>query len=202
MPYNINVPLANQRLGASQPLLLQNTVAIDTVERVDHVPFDDATGFQGRHAKVSLAPVAAEPAFAGGLIGLYNFLNASTALQEIYVKRTAAATGTPFTAHRAFTPATPATHNTTNVNWFYLPCGYLVKFGQVDVVAGGTTINMNLGLAATENYNTIPYVYYCLSAQPTPNPHLIMTNLVAANFRLACDVAPKLAFWFSIGTVA
>ena len=202
MPYNINVPLANQRLSASQPLLLQNTIAIDTVERVDHIPFDDASGYEGMHAKVSLPPVAAEPVMGAGLLGMYNFLNASTALQEICIRRAGAVTSTPITAHRAYTAADPAHVAVLAINWFYLPCGYLVKFGQAVASGPAVVINMNLGLNATEQYNAIPYVYYCLSAQPTPNIHLIMTALAASQFSLYCDQPNKPVFWFSIGTVA
>lgn len=124
MPYN-DVPQAPQRFSATQPLIRENFNIIDASFQINHVDFAD--GDFGKHIKADFINSAAHPAVAGTDFTIYNFVNPTTANQELYVKRIggAGAAGTPFTA-KLWTPGTLS-------GWTYLPSGILLKYGFANV---------------------------------------------------------------------
>lgn len=60
MTFNPNVPQPNDKLAASQPVLLQNNQQLDAVFDVDHYKFSDGTSNRGFHKTVT-SPNAAIP---------------------------------------------------------------------------------------------------------------------------------------------
>lgn len=132
MPYDSNVPLAPQKLSASQPIMLGNFGAIQTVIQVDHVDFN--TSDQGKHERVSLPVQSPAPTFAAGEVGLYSFLNTRTAKNELYVNKLNQVTTTQIPATASILSVTSApTPNSTG--WTYLPSGILMKWGSATVTS-------------------------------------------------------------------
>src|SRR5947207_8562880 len=71
MAYN-NVPLANQRISDTQPLIQSNFQQIQTAISVNHVPIADVSGNQGKHNFVTFVPQAPSPVFVGTDEGMYS----------------------------------------------------------------------------------------------------------------------------------
>jgi hypothetical protein len=118
MAYN-DTPLAAQAKNASQPLIRQNFQILQAYLQVNHETLSGVAG-QGKHIKTELLNSAAHPLVAATDVTLYNFLNATTGLQELYVKRTGA----------GGIPGVPMTASLNAVNgWTYLPSGLLMKWG-------------------------------------------------------------------------
>lgn len=152
-----DVPLSNQSLADTQNPIRQNFSTIDTAFEVDHVAYGAAG--QGQHAKVTLPVQAPAPAFAGGLLGLYNFLNATTAKNEMYIhKVTGAATAEiPFTASTLSANATPTQNDGF---WSYLPSGIKLQGGVFSGLAGGLN-SVNLVVAGIPAFNDLLTVLVC-----------------------------------------
>lgn len=128
MAYTTNVPLANQRISATQQPIQDNFIAIKTLIDVNHGTFGSAT--EGKHEKVTFPVQSPQPVFAGGDIGIYSFLNPSTAANELYVRRTSdPVTGIPFTA---------ASKNTAG--YTFLPSGILIQWRFLPVATQSTSL--------------------------------------------------------------
>jgi len=133
LAYTPNIPQATDRPSDSQSLMLANFTAIDTVNSINHVAFDDASGDQGKHKYISF-PVQATspltPPFVSGEVGMYSFLNAATNKNELYISKLNQATDTqiPFTASSLSLVSAPAANTS---GWSYLPSGLLIKWGMV-----------------------------------------------------------------------
>jgi hypothetical protein len=130
MPYDPNSPAANQLLSVSQPIIQGNFAIIDTSFQVNHVAFNGGTD-NGKHKYVELPVQLASPpiVFPAGEIAAYSFLNAITAVNELYVNKTNQATVVqiPATASILSTSSNPGLNVT---GWTYLPSGILLKWGQ------------------------------------------------------------------------
>ena len=145
MPAYNDTPTAAQRISASQSLIQTNFASLSTVNDVNHVPITDAQA--GKHIKVDFTNSATHPAVSATDVLLYNYDNALTAQQELYVKRTGAlaTAGVPFTARGG-----------TTVGWTYLPSGLLMKWGFGSATAGLYTYTFPVGAtipAFTTIYN-------------------------------------------------
>jgi len=125
--YNANVPQSTDLLSQSQSDLLNNFIAIQTLIDVNHVDF--ASGDQGKHKFITFPVQSPAPTFAAGEEGLYNFLNATTVQNELYVHKQTGATTVeiPFTASILSTNSAPIVNSG---GWTYLPSGILMKFGH------------------------------------------------------------------------
>ncbi len=131
--YNSLIPQPTDQPSVSQNQLLLNFGAIMDLIDVDHVDFQ-AVG-AGWHNKVTLPVQDPAPTFAAGNIGLYNFLDPVTAVNELYFENQLGV-ASPISSSLLSTDSTP---NNDVPGWFYLPCGMLVKFGS-GVATGSTTI--------------------------------------------------------------
>ncbi len=127
MAWNQNIPQPTDQLAASQADILNNFQALQTLIDVNHVDF--ASGDQGKHKFVTFPVQAPAPAFAAGEEGLYNFLYATTAKNELFVHKQTGATTVdiPLTASILSTSSAPALNTG---GWTYLPSGLLLKFGN------------------------------------------------------------------------
>ena len=123
MPTYNDTPQATEARNATQPLIRQNFTSISTTLDVNHGGITAATDF-GKHIKVDLTNIIAEPTAIAGQLVSYNFLNVITGKQELYVKRNGE-TGVPITARGG-----------TTTGWTYLPSGLILKWGT-DLAAAG-----------------------------------------------------------------
>lgn len=141
MPITTNVPLPNQSLATSQPLIQGNFVTIEAAFIQDHVDYG-ITG-QGKHNQVTFPVQASAPSYLNGEVGLFNLLNSNTSADELYVAK-----GT--------NPGIAFTASLQNTNgWSYLPSGILLKWGTAGVSgSGNTTITFPTG-ATYPAFNSI-----------------------------------------------
>jgi hypothetical protein len=131
--YNSLIPQPTDQPSVSQNQLLLNFGAIMDLIDVDHVDF--AAIGAGWHNKVTLPVQSPAPTFAVGNLGIYNFLDPITAVNELYFENQLGV-ATPISASLLSTDPTP---NNDVPGWFYLPSGMIVKFGSA-VANGSTTI--------------------------------------------------------------
>jgi hypothetical protein len=123
MALNI-VPVASQTLASSQPQIQQNFTVLDTSFSQNHVPYNDASGYEGKHALVQFNPftTGSVPATSVGDVSLYNIIPSApyplTGVQELFLVKSDGATSIPITA------SVQAAEG-----WCYLPSGVLIKWG-------------------------------------------------------------------------
>jgi hypothetical protein len=111
----IDVPLTGQNLDQTRNPIRNNFLSVNNAFLVDHVTYN-ATG-AGKHNKVTLPNQATAPTFAPPEVGIYNFVNATSAINELYISKS---DGTQV----------PSTASAQNINgWTYLPSGLLLKWG-------------------------------------------------------------------------
>jgi len=132
-----NVPVPGQSLGASRGLINTNFSTIDTAFSVDHVPYNDGSGNQGQHNKITFPVQSSAPSFIAGVDGLYNLTSTLTSLNELFIHRQsfAGSVDLPFTASILST----STPGNISAGWTYLPSGILIKWG-VSLNANGSTV--------------------------------------------------------------
>jgi len=132
--YQETKPLATDKLSDSQADIANNFTAIKALVDVNHETFNSGASPEGKHIKADFTNSATHPAVAATDVLLYNYLNALTAQQELYAKRTGALAteGIPITAGSA-----------TSQGWTYLPSGIILKWGS-----STTPVSINLNGAA------------------------------------------------------
>lgn len=139
MAYNPSIPQPNDIPAQSQPQLLANFQAINTLVNVNHVAFDDPD--QGKHKWVSLPDQPSDPATTPTEVAIYGFTSAETSTTELAFRRTNNGSITLMTER----------NGTTN-GWTMLPSGLLMKWGTTNAT-GATNINANsFGKAFTTLY--------------------------------------------------
>jgi hypothetical protein len=127
-----NIPQAGQSLGSTRDLISQNFSVIDTAFSINHVPYNDPSGLQGKHPLVQFPVQTTIPAtITTGDISLYNKLPAApfptTGTNELFLVKANGTTTIPITAsHQATT------------GWTYLPSGILMKWGVTTTISGGS----------------------------------------------------------------
>ena len=169
MPYNQNILQASDKLKDSQPQLLGNFQAIKTLIDVNHVTFDDPSGNQGKHHKVSFPVQSPAPTFAAGEQGLYNlnYNNNLNTQNELFVhKLVNGGTGTsdiPFTASIMSQGAV----SQNMVGWTYLPSGILLRWWHQGLSNGVNIITLPGNASA---FNTIFTVIVCPWSTSTVDP--------------------------------
>ena len=142
MPYNPNIPQPTDIPAQSQPQLLANFQAINTLVNVNHVNFDDPD--QGKHKWVSLPDQIADPVTTPTEVAIYGFSSSETSKIELAFKRATA--GPPGEV------ILMTERNGTTNGWTMLPSGLLMKWGTNNAT-GATNINANaFGKAFTTLY--------------------------------------------------
>jgi hypothetical protein len=141
MPYNANVPLANQRITDTQAPIQGNFDNISSYVAVNHVPFGGAAG-EGKHQLVEMPVSGAAPIFAAGETGFYNLYNAMTNENEVFVVKYNSVTG-----ETQNVPMTAALTTQANGSGGYtvLPSGILIAWFQA-TGTGGTQITIPDGI--------------------------------------------------------
>ena len=113
-----NVPLTGQTLNQTRNPINQNFSVIDTAFSVDHVPYNEPSGNQGQHNKVTFPVQSPAPNFPAGDLGLFNATFPPTSVNELFVRKDS---GTAY-------PMTSSNNSSVN-GWTYLPSGLLLQWG-------------------------------------------------------------------------
>ncbi len=138
MPYNNNIPQANQPQDESQPLILQNFQNIDTIIGVNHQTFGQPG--EGKHKFLQMPEQGAPPATLANEGGLYTAQGAYSTVTELLFRRENNGASIPLT--EALLAASPG--------WTLLPSGLLVKWGNFDFApAGGSQKTGNWAVGPT-----------------------------------------------------
>lgn len=139
MSYNQNIPQPNDRIKDSQPELLANFQAIDTLVNINHIDFDDPSGNQGKHKWVAFPntiPPTYVPPVIPGEVTLFNTVSTDTLVNELTVitsdGREVAATASTLSLN-----PTPANGDG---GWTFLPSGFLMWFGTTTGVINANVI--------------------------------------------------------------
>lgn len=123
MPYNQNIPQANDALNNSQLDILNNYIAIQTFLDVNHNIFGDPN--EGKHKWVSFPEQGAGPATAVNETAVYAKQSTLTNVAELFVRKENNG------AEIEFTSSLQAANG-----WTRLPSGILLKWGSA--AANGT----------------------------------------------------------------
>jgi len=150
-----NVPVPGQSLGASRNLINANFATTDTAFSVDHVPYNDSSGGQGKHNRVSFPSQGSAPSFSSAEMGLFNIVNSTTTKNELYVHKITGAgtTNIPFTASTLSGNSAPASGASF---WTYLPSGFIMIKGSS---SGSGLVTINFASIGAPTLNQILGVF-------------------------------------------
>lgn len=151
MPYNNNIPQPTDRIKSSQNDLLQNFSSIYTVIGIDHVNFDDVSGNQGKHNKVTFPNYSTGGSPAASADEVKLFAKAVAGVTQLFILPE---TASSLTAERNITGNT----TTASSGEFQLPCGVKVKWGRATTGANGLGSLTYAGLGLTDFVT--PYAVY------------------------------------------
>jgi len=127
MAYNNAIPQPNDKLSVSQPQLLGNFQEIAALVAVNHQAFNQPPN-SGKHTLVQFLLQGVDPALTVGDLNLYNFNNATTTRNELYI---GLADGTKI-------PMTATNRSANGYTW--LPSGILLQWGTTTRAASATPI--------------------------------------------------------------
>lgn len=129
--YFNNIPQPSDDPSVSQAQFLSNFGSISSLINIDHVDFASANA--GKHAKVTFPVQSSTPTFLGTEYGLFNQLDPFSGTNQIYLNNPVTLQQVPFALSNLNSLGATAVQN----GYFYLPCGFLVKFGTINSVANG-----------------------------------------------------------------
>lgn len=165
--YNNSIPQATDQLSQSQPLILQNFAAIETLIAIDHATFASANA--GFHNKVTFPIQSPAPAFAAPNLGLYSFLNATTTVNELYVTLQDG-TRIPMTAAKKL-----------GTGYTYLPSGLIIQWGTT---FGKGNVAVTFSIPFPNSPLNIQATCTVTSTSTDPNVVGIPSNNSATGFNL------------------
>ena len=206
-PYFPNVPAANQRINASQPQIQTDFQALQAIIGQDHVTFTDATVANwGKHNVIEFVstPAATIPVPGAHEIDVFNKVPLApfplTGLDELFIKRVGLEV--PITAASQFRQNVSG-----NTNWFYLPCGLVVKYGanttaQVGVFPPQVLVTINLNQIGIGPIFAPPYINLPFTFATTSNHGAVPVSCDASAISLTLySGVPTLVSWITIGQV-
>ena len=122
-----NVPVASNNPADDQPLMLTNTISINAILGIDHIPFNTNSG--GRHRQVQLQEQSGIPAgLAAGFNTLYTKLAGSPAQGELFFTRGVSGDEVQITGNSTLSPN----------GYSVLPGGLIIQWGFVNSTSNGT----------------------------------------------------------------
>lgn len=193
MPYTADIPKPDDVVSASQPPLRENTNTIATIFEVDHQSFN--TPNAGGHKKVTFNDGPDYVPAATTLL-MYNKVSALTGLQQLYWRR---AGGDPVPITEAG-PYEAFTHDALHYNWFYLPCGLLVKYGFSWTDPRERQVNLNQ--PGFPLYTNTPYVFASqggFDGAPATFGIIRLSSIAPNRFFANSNINNVPFTWFSIG---
>lgn len=177
MAYNANIPQADDILANSQSQLLAN--------------FQALASFGEGYADFPVQGAA--PSLGGGDTGLYTLSNATTSANEMYIVKPSvdAPSNVAMSASKMSNTAMASCVN----GWTYLPSGLLMKWGQFQITANGsTTVNVS-STSGGPNFNQtfMATVSPILTTGTTPtfvaNIATTTPTATSGNFTIICSGA-------------
>jgi len=193
MSYQKTKPASGDRLNVSQSDIANNFTAIDTVNSVNHVAFNDTD--QGKHKLITFPQqtvVAATypPATSATEYALYNKTNGTAPALFVRVPGTAAGAGSSTTD---FDITTLTSNPTTAIGSCTLPCGLIMKWGYFQINNG------------SHDYATVTFAtafpQHCLNVQVTgigEEHGLYVYDITKTTFAVRFH-ALSYIYWFAIG---
>jgi hypothetical protein len=169
-PYDENIPQPTDTPAASQPQLLANFQAINTLVNVNHVEFDDPD--QGKHKWVSMPDQAVAPATAAAEVAIFGFTSPETGATELYFRKPSSGDQIPMTESGG-----------TTTGWSMLPSGLLIKWGSATVNGPG-----NVDANASGKAFTTLYKVMLSNASDTvaSDTYVAGGTIVGTTFNVAC----------------
>lgn len=173
IPYNTNIPAANNNPSVDQPDMQENTNSTESWVAVDHYGFNDNNG--GLHKQTRIVDQVAIPAgLAAGMSTLYSKLATSEGVsQESDLFFSPGTSGNQYQLTRAITGKFALFgQNTNNYNgigvdydggWTYLPGGILLQYGRLKDPDDGDIILFPV------QYTNAPFSIQLTSVQNTSN---------------------------------
>lgn len=195
MPYTPDTPKPTDIISVSQPDLRGNTNEVSTIFGIDHQDFN--TVGAGNHKKVTFR-AGVDWVAADDNIVMYNKLSADTGLYELFYRRTGEAP-IPFTETRVYDQFTAAGDH---INWFRLPCGFLVKYGTTTTNPLLRTISLEPVGLGFPHYNQEPYCYVSAGGNagiPAGTGKVQAFSVTNIQFRVKSDTDDIRFTWFTIG---
>lgn len=199
MAYTLNIPAATDIPAQSQPLMQDNCNQIATALAVDHGAFNAAT--EGQHDKISFTGTGAVPATN---FGLY-----ATAAAMLLRNN---GTNIDITSKTFTHPTYTAGGVNSTSNYFFLPCGLIVKYGTRQTLGTGSlAAPINLDGIGPVIFNAIPFVLVAATRMPISSLGVgaeifaCVRNLTSAALDVATRGSNGLAIagsiqWLAIGT--
>jgi hypothetical protein len=159
--YNPNIPNAPNNPSNDQPLMQENTNAIQTIWAVDHISFNSGAGLtSGHHSQVTFdAGVSTIPALSDGQFQIYPKTNSSgtTAYLETYASAKTAG-GTQFNGYTPFVKAMcQISTNGSSGNQAFT--ANALKFNIATVSVGNGPLGVNTRITVTFT-TALPYAAY------------------------------------------
>lgn len=172
MAYNSNIPLPTDLISQSQPQLLANFQAINTLLDVNHYTFNSAGATDGKHKYVSMPEQLADPATAVNELAIYSKEGAISTVAELFLRRENNGTAYAFTES-----------GQNVIGWTRLPSGILIKWGNDNAGDGSTTQNFPLvdgGGVAQPAFTATPYIILFIKTE-----NQVANNTAVANWNLS-----------------
>ena len=170
--YNVNIPNAPNNPSNDQPLMQENTNAIQTIWAVDHISFNSGAGLtSGHHAQVSFdVAVPNVPALSPGQFQIYPITNSSGTSPYLETYASAKTNGgTQFNGYTPFVKAMAQLVSNGVIGAQTFTIGAL-SFNVASVVLGTGSLGAKTGMIVTFS-TPLPYssYYVFFGANSSPN---------------------------------
>ncbi len=129
--YQNNIPQATDQLSVSQADIQQNFGSLQSILEVNHETF--ASTDAGKHKFITFPVQGITPTFTASEYGVFNQFDPVSATNQIYLHNPVTSQQVPFAQSNLNTIGTTGLRN----GWFFLPCGFMVKFGVINTVTNG-----------------------------------------------------------------
>lgn len=193
--YNNNVPTANQTIASSQVPINTNFASIKTLIDINHYDFGNA--LYGKHFMVEMPNQSSNPAGAATEMTLFSKQYAPTTQSEAFIVRDVTGASAP-NLPIPFTASGVTGGAGGGIGWYFLPCGLLIKFGQVTITAASQTVTASQGPTITTLLNVS--LTLTVSANPQ-NYHFAATSPFSGNsFNVVSSATGFALFYTLIGT--
>lgn len=167
MAYSKNIPQATDRPSDSQSLMLANFTAIDTVNSINHVAFDDASGKQGMHKFVTFptqgASTGSYPTTAATDVAFFSQTSKWSGETEIAVRKQGNGSVYEFTAGII-----------GSSGYTVLPSGLLIKWMTSGAFSGESAIAWPTG-ANIPVFQTVYQITVTPSSNVAGDPNIAST---------------------------
>lgn len=185
MVFNPNIPTPTDIPSQSQAQLLANFSTSNTVFGINHVPFDAALN-NGKHNFATLLNQAGDPATAAGELAIYakSFGGVST----YYMRKES--NGTVI----QLSNVDPILFNPAST---FLPGGYLLQFGNLNVIAGNNTVNFPIAFNSPPFSVTI--TLELLGPANTTTAYILVGTVNVNSFIANVIGGPGILRWMAIG---